>query len=500
MKIFQHISKQNFYLVLAFGLLFFVIHTILLAFHVPSSWCDDVFYVDLARQIGLYGSFYSRVWGYVETSCPLYMLLLAPIIRCFGMNYFLIHLPGLLLTLLSYFLLAYGLLCKLLINKWSTIALFSILYWFLPMLFWTNNSGRIEPLCLFIGISTIYCFIWSAKFLSYKSGILLFITSFLLYMSGIEGIVFALVVILSYCLVSIRKFKHYWRSVAIFIGAIIVAFGANNMLAYSQGGLSAFYARLFGRSSLANIYMPILSILKGIKNGTPISLNRPSMPAEATPDISLIEKIWNGYTLEPNYWVLFIILVICITILFILKKEILQNRLFEVISLSALLMPLIFVLAGRYTSYYTWASIVPLVLALSIAADNYKGSAYFSLIGACATMLSFFYSPIIDRRWDWHGDLDRELKVQVQAASPYIQKDWCVVLPHKWYYYVINDDENLWYYSTPGFASDLKYVLYKSDDYCEFERFDARFQMHSIDTIENVVVYQIDSLKCTQFY
>ena len=482
------------------GLVSFILNAILLFFHVKSSWCDDVAYVDLARQIGLYGSFYSNDWGYVDTCCPLYVLILAPIIKLFGMNYFMIHLPALLISLISYYLLAFYFDKKELIKDKSVHLFFGVALWWLPQLFWINNCGRIENLCLLSAIGTILLFEKYVNTPNVKYALYLFLMAIVMFWSGVQGTIFATLVLLVYSLCCWKKVFGQWKSWLLLMLGYVTGFFANCVLAYSQGGLSCLFSRMFGFSNtIKGVYEPVLQFLKTLKNGTVVDSKistdviEASVKTSAT-NVSLIDNLISAYTFIADYWIL-ILLIITFAVYFLsTKKKFAKESLILII--VTLICPTIFVLAGRYTGYYTWTSIVSGVCTLSLLLQQsfIENCIYRHLLTyllCVIVVIAFCISPSIDRKWDWNGDIDKRNEELVNQAEKYLNKDWGTYIPHKWYYYVIEKDENVWYMSTPGVQDNVRYVIYDPYDYDEMERLHSLYNLHEVDRIEDKIVYEV---------
>ena len=184
-ELLHNIDNKNKWLIAAMGALCFVLYVIFLYFRPQESWCDDAFWADWARQLAEHNRYYTTVWGFGHPSyCPLYVFLMALWYKVVGFSFFTAQFPNILLALIIYWVLMLILAGRKHITTWQGVVCLSALFWFSPSMCGICNCGRIEMLCLLLGILTSYFFVRSIETALLKDKIALFICSLLLFATG----------------------------------------------------------------------------------------------------------------------------------------------------------------------------------------------------------------------------------------------------------------------------------------------------------------------------
>ena len=100
----KHLSTKSFLWII--GFLFAAAYGLLIIWHPQESWCDEAFWVDWGRQMGVNGLFSTHVWGGGKPSySPGYAFLLAGVFRFFGFSFFTAKFPNILLSFCVFILL-----------------------------------------------------------------------------------------------------------------------------------------------------------------------------------------------------------------------------------------------------------------------------------------------------------------------------------------------------------------------------------------------------------
>lgn len=446
------------------GIYFTVIYILLLLWRPQESWCDDAFWADWGRQMGLNGLFTSNVWGAGKPSySPGYALLLAGVFRIFGFSFLTAQIPDILLSFCAFIILGYSLLRE----KASklTVFIYGLLFWCLYGMFYVINCGRPEVLSMLLAIAVAVSFVR-------KRWLSLLIASILLMGTSVQGVVAATLFIVIYECFNHKEIIPQRHLLYSHFGGYVIGLGATAYLMYRNHCLKAFFDTLFGYSkTLTSFYLSIRTFAKSRLSGnavddaavTTISSGAVSPPSSSA-DSSLFTDILNSYTDSLEYLVC-IALIIGLTILLVMKRE----RIGKVVwssSVMALVAPLVFILMGRYAAYYCWAAFIPCIFSICSLLSRIKMKPLPGYILASVTVIALAMNFISN--WsdevvlDFKHEKDKANLEEIALAG--LSPDEPAVIPYSWYYYVIEHDENVFFQYSGKYPETLTRVIYDPTD------------------------------------
>ena len=404
-----------------------------------------------------------------------------------GFSFFAAQFPNICLTLITYLVLSLILVGRKHVESWQGITCFSALYWFSPLMFWIDNCGRIEVLCLMLGILTSYNFIRSVETGSNMHKIKLFIYGLLLFATGVEGVVFATLFIVIY---SVYHYREAWQSKILYIwhfGSYIASLCILGIITWSTHCLHQFFDTMFGFSkTFTSMYLYIRAFIKGAKHGEVVMERSQTTLTLKEPFFS---SLINGYGLNIEYLAILVLLIVLFVLLCFKTNWKSVPRYIWVFVSMAIITPFIYVLAGRYVMYYTWAAYIPAIIALVLLLEQLK-TKWLSLSVGVLMLVWFFVSPnnFVLQSLDFTHDRDKQniediAKVQIDPNVP-------TCIPYSWYYYVVNDNENIYFQGSGAYPENMRVIIYAQDEYNE-EKFMNRYLLRERCRIGNKIVYDI---------
>lgn len=486
-ELLSNIDKRNKRLIAAIGLFCFVFYVICLYFRPQESWCDDAFWADWARQLAEHNRYYTTVWGFGHPSyCPLYVFIMAVWYKVVGFSFYAAQFPNICFTLITYWAIMIILTGRKQIASWQSIVGFSALFWFAPSMFWIYNCGRIEVLCLLLGVLAAYSFVRALETNALKYKIELFLFSLLLFATGVEGVIFATVLILIY---SAYHFRVTWQNMMLYIwhfGGYVTSLGILGVITWKTHCLHQFFDTMFGFSkTFTSSYLYLRALIKGAKHGEGIAEPVQSVVSKG----SFVQSLIEGLFQNVEYLVLTgIVLVLGAILLYRVKWKNIPNSVL-VITTMTVITPIVYVLAGRYTSYYTWAAYIPCIIAMVMLVERLCTKWLHIGVGALM-VIWFFVCPmnILLNSLDFSKQKDKQNIADIKAVA--IDSSVPTVIPYSWYYYVVEENENIWFQASGAYPEDLAVIIYAPDEYNE-EKFMNRYKLQERCQIGNKIVYDI---------
>ncbi|MCQ2324571.1 MAG: glycosyltransferase family 39 protein [Paludibacteraceae bacterium] len=455
MKRLQEISTKQLSIIL--GLLFFAITVFLLYFRPQESWYDDAFWADWAYKLSK-GEFVTHVWGGGQPSySPLYALIMALWYKVVGFSFFTAQLPNLIFALMTYLVICLRFKVSPMLRTNLSIIGFAICFWFSDTLFWIFSCGRVDTLCLLLGILTIDAFIQTYEIGGWKNYLLFCLWSCLEMATGFEGVMFVAVFIVIYSCLQIRISLSKWYIYIGYAFSSILSFGAVlAWMVYHNCG-KAFLRTIFGFSYTLN------TIFHFIETGNMSFEN--NVPLNDT--MTLLQKI-NSLTIDgvannKEYLVL-ICFVIILMIIFIVKD---QWKIFasssKMFIIGSILIPWVYVLAGRYATYYSWAAYVPCIIALFVLLQNIEIEKILVPL-LCIGMVTWFiispqYSDL--KRVDFKRDIDTQNLKDIAAVQ--INPNEATYIPYKWYYYLATSNNNLYFQGSSKYPKIMTKMILRDE-------------------------------------
>lgn len=487
-NLYANIDSRNKWLIAGIGLGCFALYVLCLCFRPQESWCDDAFWADWARQLAVHNRYYTTVWGGGHPSySPLYVFIMAIWYKVVGFSFFSAQFPNMCLTLVTYWILSLILVGRKYVVSWQGISCFSALYWFAPSMFWIYNCGRIEVLCLLLGILTSYSFIRAFETRESRYQIELFLFGLLLFATGVEGVVFATLFIIIY---SAYHYRDVWQNKLLYLwhfGSYVTSLGILGIITWSTHCLHQFFDTMFGFSkTFTSMYFYMRSLIKGVKHGDMVI---EQAQTAVTTEEPFFNSIISGYTLNVEYLIIFVLLIILCVLLCIKVDRKNVPEYIWVVAAMTVITPFVYVLAGRYVLYYTWAAYIPCVIALVMVFEKMSAK-WLPLCMGIFMVVWFFVSPnnTTLRSLDFTHARDKQNSEDIAKA----QIDPCVptCIPYSWYYYIVNSNENIYFQGSGAYPDDLGVIIYAPNEYTE-ENFMNSYELQERCRIGNKIVYDI---------
>lgn len=490
-ELLQNLSKKDQWLIGGLGFTFFVLYAILLWFRPQESWIDETYFSDWARQLAE-NNWYYTICGEVgrPTHCPLYTLLMALWLKAVGFSYFSYHIVNIIFALITYWLLSLILVGRKYIASWHGIVGITMLYWFAPTLCWTIGCGRTEILCLLLGVLTAYSFVQAIETHEWKHRIGLFVYSLLLFATGIEGVLFATIFILVY---SVFYWKEAWKNKILYVyhfGGYLASLVGLSVMMLKLQCLHQFYDKMFGYSqTFSSVYQYVRAVVKNAKHGEIVQ----NVPSVSHADNSFVDSLWQGISMNPEYLAMIGVVIVLLIVLVCLRKiEKIQKPTWVMITM-AVLTPFVFTVAGRYPLYYTWAALIPCIVALVMVIEQTEIK-WLHLILGLSMAVWFCISPQNKRMrtLDWTHEQDKRNIEEIRQAQINPSEGTCI--PYSWYYYIVEENDNIWFQTSRERLEDIKVIVYNPDDYNE-DAFMDMFMLEERGRVGKKIIYNVVELK-----
>ena len=470
-------------LAIALGLLGLAVGVFMLCFRPHESWYDDAFWADWGYRMSQ-GNFITHVWGGGQPSySPLYALIMAVWYRVVGFSYFTAQLPNLLFAFAAYLVVClrfeWG---KLLRSKWVVVC-FAFGYWAADGLFGIFTCGRVETLCLLLGVLTLDAF-----FRAYQTGnrwdvAWMCVWSALQMWTGFEGVLFTCVVLLLHGLVDLRQSLRQWRLYVWYGLSSVIAFAGVVTFMASHHCAKAFLQTMFGFS------YTMQSIIHFFETGR-LSFEN-NVPIEKT--MTFWERI-DSMTIEglfanKEYLVLAAMVVILGIVALCRREKAKPSQTEKALLLSGLLAPWFFILAGRYAWYYTWVAYLPCLIAFCVWVERTHTQRLLVPVVCVGMCVWFCLSPSYrDRkRIDFRHEVDAQNMRDIEAA--HINSQESTYVPYKWYYYLAPTNGNLYFEGSGRYPKDMTKMVLSTPD--EISYWNSVLYMEHLYDIGNYQVYQV---------
>lgn len=352
-------------------------------------WIDEVMFTDTPANYILYNSWSTKAWYSLGNDCepfstylPLYQWLLCGWIKIIGFSFVKVR----LLEIILYFI--EGICILSLVRKIRGVSMkyissivFSLCYWFFPILCMTYRMGRVDILGALMAtllVSTVYTSIKDNR----QRSFLIFTYSFFTMQSGIQAAVWT-VAIASFSMLYTRSYKPFIKPIACSIIGYISALLVTALFMLHMGYFNAFVV------SFLNYSATLYKLWAFARQYVLPLLGR---------QVTKIAEIPEGDGFLQRFIVYFqdesvVLLTVCVAVLLLInfksfKREDYKNTFFFFI--FSLYATIFLNLAGRYVCYYEWMSIFPLVISLALLCED--GFKPLNRIIAIAAIVYFGFS------------------------------------------------------------------------------------------------------------
>ena len=352
-------------------------------------WCDEVMLLDTNATMHYYGEWattayndYGQGTRPFNVYMPLYNWLMYIWVSIFGFSMLVIRTFNLVFA----FMLGWALLhLAKLINRQNfskvTVILYALCFWCTDVMMMTYRMSRPEIVgSLMTVIFAIYLYKTLTSGRKYIWQMILFAA-----LSILAGIQSALYIVLGLIFVAFF-FRPLNRlitpSICCVIGLCLGFLAALLHMIYFQEGRAFIICIMNSSAVIMKIWGGIRSIIYPLlgKEVTPLGI-----PVSNEGDISLIEKIMGifAYLGASVLFISNIILIISNRV----WKNIQEYKMPVLCFLFSIFVVIGYNLAGRYTSYYKWTAILPMLLGLLFWSRNVKQKINTAIIGITSLIL-----------------------------------------------------------------------------------------------------------------
>ncbi len=448
-------------------------------------WVDEVMFTDSSANLLMYGNWRTHAWyGMGEYHpfalyVPLYQWMLFLWLKLIGFSLIKVRLFELLTTvILGWAVIKVVEVLRGCRSGNTFLLTFSILFWFFKGMCATYRLGRVDMLAALMAVA---CFYYVIKY--YKSnkgaiGIVLFST--LTMLAGIQAVIWLFAAFV-FSLFILRAYRKMLK-IALYSG---VGFSAGFAIAciwmWVYGFLSPFLWNTFGSSA---------TFLK-VKDFIKVHIMGMSASAQeiASPSFSLVDKIMVVFADHSMATLVFVSIV-----LFLLNnsmKSFRNNRNYppHFLVLFGIFAIVFFNLAGRFSGYYWWASIIPMIVSLSLWAEE-KNKMNRIIVGIASTAFVLLSLPVFgspfDKQYSNITDFIRRQKFKDtdRIASPmmtfYEMQSCC---PNTFYYSAYSKER----------IGDLDYIIVLGDGTDEYNKSGMEDYFHTLKEDSTLSIERVDS-------
>lgn len=394
------LKKENRYflsetvILLSFIVIFFCIG-ITMSARLEPVWLDEVALTEPASNFYLYNSFTSSAWYHqlanefhVSTSF-LYTFLLALWMKLFGLNLVTVRLLNYVLMVVCSIFLWLAIYRLNLVNfSWLRIALIAMFLTSKGISF-NYTSGRYDVICILLSLSVLLAYSiknYQRRYLAISALGILFP------LAGLSSVVYA---ILLFSILLIYNHRLFFKEfIAILIGFV-----------FGMGFLYILYSTNKVWDDFIN-----MSIGHSVVNNDSSQNLFTKLADKITKLFDKNDYICRG-CLDNHTWQLLVIVLIFFLFYELLTKQWKFKSFTSFGMTTAILIPTTMCLLGKYPIYYSWMSVIPLVICIcgsfnQILANshNFWTKQLFSLVFLLVWLQAMFYglpSAINKARYNW---------------------------------------------------------------------------------------------------
>jgi hypothetical protein len=380
----------------------------------PLPWLDEVGTSDTSINVVLYGKWFSTAWQYSYNL--LHAFLLISWIWIFGVSHAAVISLNIVIALILCILLLNTLIKYKIISSYWALILFQIMFWGSSILSWNFRCGRIDVLIMLFTYLVIIEILNVALF-NKKGYIKLFISSLLLFFSGIPSVPL-IIYFLFILFISLKQSrKVIFKQTFIFISACFVAFCLISIFYYFNNSVLRYW-------------------------GTFICFN-----ATIKGDTSFLNRIIVSYKYNAEA-LIFSFVNIIIVLYFLHKRIVSLKNIIVVFGFACLFIPFMITLAGRYQVYYSWMFYIPSFIITIILFE--KTSPIFKVSISIITLFIFLIGFPFSL---YNGD-----KLNIKRINQFISKQpissKSIVISDFIPYFVLKNTTDKCYF--PAVCSEIK--------------------------------------------
>ncbi|GEM_PF-3325223 len=153
-------------------------------------------------------------------------------------------------------------------------------------------------------------------------------------------------------------------------------------------------------------------------------------------------------------------------------------------------MPWVYLLAGRYALYYTWAAYIPCIIALFVLLQQQVKC--LKTVTSVLVLCSVSYFVFSGNHNNWKKiDLHREADARnmQDIASLNIADDESIYIPYEWYYYLALRNSHLYFRGSGRYVKRMKRMVLSSDK--EIEDWNRNLELEYMYDIGSRKVYKV---------
>lgn len=343
-------------------ILFFALLNILTIDWFPAVWIDEVSYSDPSVNFVLGKGFRSTAWAsqssseFWSSNAPLHQYLLIVWLKLFGVSNTAVRSINIFyLSVASYLLWLWSIRYKVISTIPARLFLITLL-WSGYIISFIYRNGRPDSITLLLAICTLYiCSMPMCR----KRSVLLLLIGALSIIAGIQLPPFILLVLAISWLILSNKKEIFYIGLNYGIGVLI---GLSALLIFLQIQKSA-YAFLTQTFASGFTITGDVAQMAVYKDGRTIT--------RASARMNELVHFYNLYRIDI-YACWMLIFNVVTAIVFLIKKQFKENKLFFICILASLLTPPFLLLMGRYPFYYSWMGYLLICLGTVFILSKYS--------------------------------------------------------------------------------------------------------------------------------
>lgn len=352
-------------------------------------WLDEIMFADTAVKFSETLEWKTKAWYSsmdrepISTYPPLYQLLLALWYKLFGISVATARSLNLFLLLVLSLFSCYLTSKRILFRKNFYVLFFLLILWCAESFSLIYRSGRVD----FANVFFVLLFYYTAFLFYHKrtGRFSLMSSGILVSLSGIQTIPYIFFGLVIFIVIEKENKKLIIGILKNFILSQFASLLILLVFFYLNDGLIPFIASIVSYSAtLKNI---LATILPYINNFFGVDYNKYLSALQTNNDISFIKRSLSDYLINKEAF--FLLLATILLFLFYAKKIKNESSLLALFILGAL-TPVLMNISGRYLSYYTWMSFVPLLIAF-IGFSSILHNNVSKLVMASITCITIFF-------------------------------------------------------------------------------------------------------------